>query len=200
MGPYSGVSIATNRKGISYIDGLYGSEGVIATLKRLGFPQKEFGRINKIAATIVANNSRKRAPVLTGGLQRSIKAYASKKITQNNNPPKHLYGGVVVVDAKRRARRGERALINRGESAEIVGYGKRISFGMYRSPQKTSTGEPFRQQGNPYLRTARDKSRPAIVAMWNREITKWLQGQKIGEDRWIVTRYVKVFGSNWKGY
>lgn len=200
MVSYSGVQLATNRKGGLYIDGLYGSEGVIATLRRLGFEQKQFARINKISATIVANNSRKMAPVLTGSLQRSIKGYASKKISQNNQPAKYVFGGVVVVDAKRRARRGERALISRGESAEIVGYGKRISFGMYRSPQRTATGEPFRQQGNPYLRTARDKSRPAIVKMWNREVSRWLQSQNIGEDRWIVTRYVKSFGNDWKGY
>lgn len=188
---YSGVSEAVNRKGQWYIDGLYGREGVINVLRKLGMESREFQRINKISATIVANNSRKLAPRLTGALERSIKAYASKRISQNNNPPKQVFGGVVVVDAKRRARRGERALISRGESAEIVGYGKRISFGMYRSPQKTASGEPFRQEGNPYLRIARDKSRPAIVAMWNRELERWLVKQRIGKDKWEAARWIR---------
>jgi hypothetical protein len=161
---------------------------------------KQFQRINKISATIVANNSRKLAPKLTGALALSIKGYASKKISENNQPARHIYGGVVIAGVTRRARRGERALINRGEAAEIVGYGKRISFGMYRSPERSATNDVIRQAPNPYLRTARDKSRPAIVDMWNREISRWLRAQQIGESRWIVTRYVKSFGNDWKGY
>lgn len=195
MESYSGVSIATNRKGVAYIDGLYGSEGVIAGLRRLGMESKEFQRINKLSATIVANNSRKLAPKLTGALALSIKGYASKKLSQNNQPAKHIYGGVVIADVSRRARRGERALINRGESAEIVGYGKRISFGMYQSPEKTVSGNAIRQQPNPYLRTARNKSRPAIVAMWNRELTRWLNDQEIGSKEWERHRWVKIYGS-----
>ena len=84
---YSGVSEAVNRKGQWYIDGLYGREGVINVLRKLGMENKEFQRINKISATIVANNSRKLAPRLTGALERSIKAYASKRISQNNKSP-----------------------------------------------------------------------------------------------------------------
>lgn len=194
MESYSGVSLATNRKGGIYIDGLYGSEGVIATLRRLGMETKEFQRINKLSATIVANNSRKLAPKLTGALSLSIKAYASKKISQNNQPAKHIYGGLVIADVSRRARRGERALIRRGESAEIVGYGKRISFGMYRSPERTVSGDAIRQAPNPYLRTARDKSRPAIVAMWNREVARWLNHNGIGKRHWEHARWVKMSG------
>jgi hypothetical protein len=178
------IRVETSRKGQTYLAGLYGAKGAIAKLKRLGIEKKEFSRINKISATIVANNAKKIAPVLSGALQRNIKPYASKRITQNNNPPKFIFGGVVVVDVKRRARRGEGALIKEGKSAEIIGYGKRISFGMYRSPERTKSGEFFRQAGNPYLRKARINAQPAIAAMWTREMNKWLEHNGIDTNTW----------------
>lgn len=185
MENFAGVGLDWSKKtGQSYITGLYGSKGAIAKMRRLGAEQKEFQRINKISATIVANNAKKLAPVLTGALVRNIKPYASKRITQNNKPAQFVFGGLVVVDVKRRARRGEGALIREGKAAEIIGYGKRISFGMYRSPEKTRTGEPFRQAGNPYLRTARNNARPAIVRMWSREIQKWLDHNGIDTNSW----------------
>lgn len=179
-----GVGLGVNRKGQSYLTGLYGSKGTIAKLRRLGMERKEFQRINKLSATIIANNAKKIAPYQSGALQRSIKPYASKRITQNNNPPRFVFGGLVVVDVKRRARRGEAALIRAGQSGEIIGYGKRISFGMYRSPEKTADGQFFRQQGNPYLRTARDKARPAIARLWNRETERWLKYNGIDVYMW----------------
>ena len=131
--------------------------------------RKEFSRINKISATIISNNAKKIAPVDTGQLVKNIKPYASKKITQNNEPAKFIFGGLVVVDVKRRARRGEKALIASGQSKEIIGYGKRVSFGDY-NPESG-----VRHRGNPYLRTARANGRPAIAKMWSREIGKWLE-------------------------
>lgn len=184
MADFVGVGLGTNRKGQSYISGLYGSKGAIAKLRRLGAEQKEFQRINKISATIVANNARKLAPVLSGALQRNIKPFASKKITQNNKPAQFVFGGLVIVDVKRRARRGEGALIKEGKANEIIGYGKRISFGMYRSPERTANGQAYRQAGNPYLRTARNNARPAIARMWQREIQKWLDHNGIDTNTW----------------
>jgi hypothetical protein len=184
MDDFAGVGLGTNRKGQSYITGLYGPKGAIAKLRRLGMESKQFQRINKISATIVANNAKKLAPVLTGSLQRNIKGFASKRITPNNQPARSLYGGVVVVDVKRRAKRGEGALIKAGQSAEIIGYAKRISFGMYRSPDRAANGQAIRQAGNPYLRTARTKARPAIARMWSREIGRWLQKENINTRMW----------------
>jgi hypothetical protein len=181
MDGFDGVGLGINRKGQSYITGLYGPQGAIAKLRRLGMERKEFQRINKLSATIISNNAKKIAPVLTGALQRNIKPYASKRITNNNNPPKYVFGGLVIVDVKRRARRGEGALIREGKAAEIVGYGKRISFGMYRAPAAGDfrEGRVIRQAGNPYLRTARKLSRPAIARLWNREVGRWLKQQDI---------------------
>lgn len=184
MENFVGVGLRVNRKGQSYISGLYGPKGTIAQLRRLGMEQKEFQRINKISATIVANNAKKLAPVMTGALQRNIKPFASKRISQNNQPSKFIFGGVVVVDVKRRARRGEGALIREGKAAEIIGYGKRISFGMYRSGEKTASGDFIRLAPNPYLRTARNNARPAIVRMWQREVQRWLDHNGIDKTTW----------------
>jgi hypothetical protein len=178
------VRVDTNRKGYSYLAGLYGSKGAIQKLRRLGAEREFFSKTNKISATIVANNARKIAPVLSGALQRKVKPYASKRITHNNKPSQFIFGGLVVVDVRRRARRGEGTLIKEGKAAEIIGYGKRISLGMYRSPEKSATGEVIRQAGNPYLRTARNKSRPAIAAMWTREIRRWIEFNGIDTQRW----------------
>jgi hypothetical protein len=178
------VRVDTNRKGNSYLAGLYGSKGAIQKLKRLGAERTFFSKINKLSATIVANNARKIAPVMSGALQSKIKPFASKRITQNNKPSQFIFGGLVVVDVRRRARRGEGALIKEGKSAEIIGYGKRTSLGMYRSPERTKSGEFIRQAGNPYLRTARTRSRPAIAALWTREMRKWLAHNGIDTYSW----------------
>lgn len=184
MDGFVDVGLGINRKGQSYISGLYGPKGAVAKLKRLGMEKKQFSRFAKLSATIVANNAKKLAPVGSGALQRNIKPYASKRITQNNKPARSIYGGVVVVDVKRRARRGEAALIREGQAAEIIGYGKRISFGMYRSPEKTKSGLPIRLAPNPYLKNARVKARPAIAAMWKREIERWLEQNDIDVNTW----------------
>ncbi len=182
--PLARVTVDIDRKGRSYLSGLYGGKGAIQRLKRLGAEKEFFSRINKLSATIVANNARKIAPILSGALQRKIKPFASKRITQNNKPSQFIFGGLVVVDVRRRARRGEGTLIKEGKSAEIVGYGKRTSLGMYRSPSQTKSGEFIRQAGNPYLRTARTKSRPAIAGLWTREMRKWLEHNGIDTYGW----------------
>jgi hypothetical protein len=151
MADFSGVGLGVNRKGQSYITGLYGAKGALAKLRRLGMERKEFQRINKLSGTIVANNAKKLAPVMTGALQRNIKSYASKRITANNQPARSIYGGVVVVDVRRRLVRGEKARIKAGLASEVVGYGKRISFGMYRAPVNGDFrgGQAIRQAPNP---------------------------------------------------
>ena len=177
--PFSpNITIETNKAGRAYIAGLYGAKGAIKKLQRLGMEKKEFGRINKIAATIVANNARKIAPVDRGNLVKNIKPYAAKRVTMNNEPARFVFGGLVVVDVARRARRGERALIASGGAKEIIGYGKRVSFGDY----NMETG--VRHRGNPYLRTARDMARPAIAKMWSREAGRWLAHNGIDVRSW----------------
>jgi len=173
-----GIELGTNKAGSTYISGLYGKDGAIEKLKRLSIEKKEFGRINKIAATIIANNARRIAPRITGALANNIRPYAAKKITINNQPGKFVFGGLVVVDVKRRARRGERALIAAGQSKEIIGYGKRVSFGGYNK----ETG--VRTAPNPYLFLARKMARPAIARLWSREVGRWLEKNDIDVRQW----------------
>lgn len=150
-----GVRVATSKGGNAYIAGLYGPKGVAQKLRAMGLESKIFSSWQKKAALIVAARATSLAPVDSGRLAFSIRGYASKKITQNNQPARQVYGGVVIAQPK-----------VRGQSRT---YAKKISFGSY----NFRTG--VRTKGNPYIRTARDQTRDDVVKMWNKEIGQWIE-------------------------
>lgn len=150
-----GVRVATNKSGSAYIAGLYGPKGVAQKLKSMGLERNEFQKWVKQAALIVATRATHLAPRESGKLALSIRGYAGKKITPNNAPSRFLFGGVIVAQPKGNSS---------GDS-----YGKSISFGRY----YPKTG--IRTKGNPYLRTARNDTRSAVVKMWNKEIQGWIE-------------------------
>jgi hypothetical protein len=150
-----GVRIATNKSGNAYIAGLYGPKGVAQKLKAMGLERNEFQKWVKQAATIVAQRARFVAPVRSGKLSLSIKGFASKKVTPNNEPARFLFGGVIVAQPNVRGK--------------TVTYAKSVSFGRYYEDSG------IRTKGNPYLRTAREQTRQAVVKMWNKEIGRWIE-------------------------
>lgn len=150
-----GVRIATNKSGNAYIAGLYGKDGVAQKLKAMGLERNEFQKWVKQAAVIVAQRATHLAPVRSGKLALSIRGFAGKKITPNNEPARFLFGGVVIAQPNIRGK----------EST----YGKSVSFGRY------YPASGIRTKGNPYMRTARDQTRSAVAKMWNKEIGRWIE-------------------------
>jgi hypothetical protein len=150
-----GVRVATNKSGNAYIAGLYGKDGVAQKLKAMGLERNEFQKWVKQAALIVAQRATHLAPVRSGKLALSIRGFAGKKITPNNAPARYLFGGVIIAQPK----------VAGSDST----YGKSVSFGRY------YPASGIRTKGNPYMRTARDQTRSAVVKMWNKEIGRWIE-------------------------
>lgn len=150
-----GVRVATNKNGSAYIAGLYGKDGVAQKLKAMGLERNEFQKWVKQAALIVAQRATHLAPVRSGKLAMSIRGFAGKKITKNNAPARMLYGGVIIAQPK--------------VPNDASTYAKAVSFGRY------YPASGIRTKGNPYLRTAREQTRQAVVKMWNNEIGKWIE-------------------------
>lgn len=175
-----GVRVATSKGGSTYIAGLYGPKGVAQKLKAMGLERNEFSSWVKKAAVIVAERATHMAPRNTGRLAQSLRGYAGKKITPNNKPAKFLFGGVVIAQPR-----------VKGYSTT---YGKAVSLGRYYEniSQKTINSLSSRKslttfsnlekrttsgrtKGNPYIRSARDQTRSAVVKMWNKEIGRWIE-------------------------
>lgn len=150
-----GVRIATNKAGNAYIAGLYGKDGVAQKLKAMGLERNEFQKWVKQAALIVSQRATHLAPVQSGRLALSIRGFAGKKITPNNQPARSLYGGVVIAQPR--------------VSGDPSTYAKSVSFGRY------YPASGIRTKGNPYMRTARDQTRSAVAKMWNTEIGRWIE-------------------------
>lgn len=150
-----GVRIATNKSGNAYIAGLYGKDGVARKLQKMGLERNEFQKWVKQAALIVAQRATHLAPVKSGRLALSIRGFAGKKVTPNNQPSRMLYGGVIIAQPR--------------VAGDPSTYAKSVSFGRY------YPASGIRTKGNPYMRTARDQTRQAVVKMWNKEIGKWIE-------------------------
>lgn len=157
-----GVRVATNKSGNAYIAGLYGKDGVAQKLKAMGLERNEFQKWVKQAALIVAQRATHLAPRDTGRLALSIRGFAGKKITPNNAPARYLFGGVIIAQPK-----VPRSILQ--EPGEPKTYAKAVSFGRY----YPATGK--RTRGNPYIRSAREQTRSAVVKMWNKEIGRWIE-------------------------
>jgi hypothetical protein len=170
-----GVRVATNKSGNAYIAGLYGKNGVARKLRDMGLERKEFQKWVKQAALITAARAASLAPVDSGDLAFSIRGYAGKKVTPNNAPARYLFGGLFVAQPK--------------VPGKSTTYAKAVSFGRFykqsndfRRLVAIITGntrgvrmESIRTKGNPYMRTAREQTRPQVVKMWNMNISRWIE-------------------------
>lgn len=174
-----GVRVATNKAGNAYIDGLYGPKGVSRKLQAMGLERNLWMKWVKQASIIVARRATILAPKESGNLAQSIRGFAGKRITSNNQPSRYLFGGVVIAQPSIKARNnetGRRAVMKSTYTSfegkqitENISYGKAVSFGRY----YPESGK--RTRGNPYLRKARDQTRYDVVKMWNREIKNWIE-------------------------
>lgn len=170
-----GVRIATNKRGNAYIAGLYGPNGVAQKLKEMGLERNQFQKWVKQAALIVAQRATHLAPKRTGRLALSIRGYGGKKITPNNAPARYLFGGVIIAKARERGETDSYA-----KSVSLGRYYGRSSLGLRIGARVIGDNRGVRQNairtpGNPYIRTAREQTRSAVVKMWNKEIARWIR-------------------------
>ena len=170
-----GVRVAHNKAGSAYIAGLYGKDGVARKLKDMGMERNEFQKLVKKAALIVAVRATRLAPVESGRLAESIRGYAGKKVTRNNQPSRYLFGGVIVASAKERGAEYSYAkAVSFGRFYKRSDLGSRIGARVFRDSRGVRQ-ENIRTKGNPYIRTARDQTRTNVVKMWNKEIGRWIR-------------------------
>jgi len=170
-----GVRVATSKSGSAYIAGLYGPNGVARKLKDMGMERNEFQKLVKQAALIVAQRATHLAPRRSGALALSIRGYQGKKVTQNNAPARYLFGGVVIASAKERGETDSYAKsVSFGRFYKRSDFGSRIGARVFRDSRGVRQ-ENIRTKGNPYIRTARNQTRSAVVRMWNKEIGRWIE-------------------------
>jgi hypothetical protein len=122
----------------------------------------------KRGAEIVAAEARRGAPIKSAKLAGSLVGRASARVTQSNGTRRGLIGGIVLAG---------------------VPYGKSVSFGRYYpfgeyTIKRSRTGPAFTgfryfsirsEENNKYLKTARERAKPNVVALWNNLLKRYIQ-------------------------
>lgn len=122
----------------------------------------------KRGAEIVAAEARRGAPIKSAKLAGSLVGRASARVTQSNGTRRGLIGGIVLAN---------------------VPYGKSVSFGRYYpfgeyTIRRSRTGPAFTgfryfsirsEENNKYLKTARERAKPNVVALWNNLLKRYIQ-------------------------
>jgi hypothetical protein len=86
-----------------------------------------------------------------------------------------LYGGVVIAQPK-----SDTGSNSYGKAVSFGRYHKRSAFGLRVAARVLRDSRFVRQtairtQGNPYMRTARDQTRPVVVKLWQYNISRWIE-------------------------
>jgi ABC-type sugar transport system ATPase subunit len=127
-----------------------------------------YGLPDASRAQIVAAEGRRRAPIKSGQLAQKIEGKASARVTDKFGAGRTMIGGVVVAGTP---------------------YGKSVSFGRYypfgeytiRRSKSAPAFVGFRYSSfrsgnkNPYLKQAREASKPNVVALWNVLLRRYIQ-------------------------
>lgn len=150
--------IRENKKGISYLSG---HREVRNFMLRFAKDYKTYNRWMKRGAEMVAAEAKRSVPINKGFLASKLVGRASVRGLDSTGNKKTFFGGVVVGGTI---------------------YAKSISFGRWYQvgPYQINRGDgpkthyryaEIRTQANPYLKRARDRSRPNIVNYWNNQIS-----------------------------
>lgn len=135
---------------------------------RIAKDYKTYNSWMKRGAEIVAAEARRGAPLQSAKLARSLVGRASARVTQQDGTRRGLIGGVVVAN---------------------VPYGKSVSFGRYYKAgpyiiKRSKTAPPFQgfrdqairsDNNNKYLKLARERAKPNVVALWNQLLKRYIQ-------------------------
>lgn len=143
--PRAGVSLSTDKLGRTQVQGVWETR---RALMAMGMERNVFEKWIKESAIISARHMGRLAPVQSGRLFMSLRAYASKKVQLKGGDSKRLFGGLVI---------------------SRVPYGKRVSFGYYNFKTKQ------RFKPHPFMRDGRNAAKPSIVRYWNNRIEWWIK-------------------------
>jgi hypothetical protein len=155
----------TSAKGYAIITGVKETRQFML---RIAKDYKTYNSWMKRGAELVAAEARRGAPLETSKLARSLVGRASARVTQKDGTRRGLIGGVVVAN---------------------VPYGKSVSFGRYYPAgpyivKRSRTAPPFEgfrteairsTNNNKYLKLARERAKPNVVALWNQLLKRYIQ-------------------------
>lgn len=155
----------TSAKGYAIITGVKETRQFML---RVAKDYKTYNSWMKRGAEIVAAESRRGAPIKSAKLAGSLVGRASARVTQRDGTKRGLIGGIVLAG---------------------VPYGKSVSFGRFYDAgpyiiKRSRTAPPFqgfrpyaiRSEGtNKYLKTARERAKPNVVALWNNLLKRYIQ-------------------------
>lgn len=135
---------------------------------RIARDYKTYNSWMKQGAQIVANESRRLAPVTSGKLARSLVGRASARVVNKLGDKQTMFGGVVVANTP---------------------YGKSVSFGRFYPSgpyeiKRSKTGAVFHgyrandirsNHPNTYMKRARENTKPNVVQLWNNLLKRYLK-------------------------
>ena len=158
------TSAKLNAKGYAQLTGVRETRTFMLRMAR---DYRTYNSWMKRGAEIVAAEGRRRAPIGTGKLARSVVGKASARVTNKYGQKSTMIGGVVVANTP---------------------YGKSVSFGRYYpfgryTIRRSKDGPPFEgirfesirsESKNTCLKKAREASKPNVVHLWNTLLQRYL--------------------------
>jgi hypothetical protein len=181
-GSRDGIYLLQDSKGRTYVKGLNETRKKMVAM---GMDRNEFQKYIKDAAIVVAREASRTAPSISGNLAMSIKGWASKKYTKTMKASgiRGLLGGTVTV-----SKQAYGGVVTAG-SPRKVQYARRVSLGSYTVAGRQAIGEnksergyakrvwreTRRGPGNPYMIRAREKMKPRMVKMLEKNMAEWMR-------------------------
>ena len=155
----------TSAKGYAIITGVKETRQFML---RVAKDYKTYNSWMKRGAELVAAEARRGAPIKSATLVAKLVGRASARVTQRDGTRRGLIGGVVLTG---------------------VPYGKSVSFGRFYPAgpyvtKRSKTAPPFEgfrpfplrsEKTNKYLKTARERAKPNVVALWNTLLKRYIQ-------------------------
>jgi hypothetical protein len=177
-GSTDGVYLLKDTKGRTYIKGLNETR---KKFLEMGGDRNLFEKWMKEAAILAAREATVTAPVQTGKLAASVRGWASKTVNIRNYATgtvdrRMVFGGLITAGSGR-----TRNVVGGGTTTTGVLYGRSTSLGMYHEAgQKSFTGNRIwrttvRGRGNPFMVKAREKMKPAMVALLNSRLGMYIK-------------------------
>jgi hypothetical protein len=181
-GSRDGIYLLQDTKGRTYVKGLNETRKKMVAM---GMDRNEFQKYIKNAAIMVAREASRTAPSITGQLATSVRGWASKKYTKKVSAGglRGLLGGTVTL-----SKMAYGGVVTAGTPARVQ-YARRVSLGSYQVAGRRQVADNGSQrgyasrvwrttkrgEGNPYMIRAREKMKPRMVQMLEKDLATWMR-------------------------